>query len=777
MKPALAPNTAIRLVAMGVATVSLLVSAVLAASAVGQARHFSGVNRAAHSIHATMDQLEDTTAQAQAGEQIDLVWLDEAVVTINSNLDLALSELPEDHRLELSRHTQEYLDFAIFEINAAYEPDNAKATLASNMRAVGSLYGVPAPHEGYDNLHITAETLAAQSHNRAMTYLVIATMVSSVGFCLVFFVESKARSGRAAANARFEVNERYREIIETSSVHIYLVKPDGTVTMTSPAAEVVLGMVPKHISDITAYLRPQDAQLVNDLLVPSNNPTTEIIVAHAPRINSWYEVTVSNCIDKPAIAAFVVSGRDITTQVDLQEQLRHQAETDELTSLPNRRALTNTLSEAVQRSEQTSGVTGLVLIDLDRFKGINDTLGHPVGDSLLGLVGDRLIQATRAGEEPARLGGDEFAILLALDAEDPAGCARQAADRYLDTIRGSYEVNGQLLTVSASVGIAISSPGTGPDAMFRYADIALYEAKRGGGGMAVMFQPEMEQALLSKSLLQSELQSAVVNDQFTLHYQPLVSLSTGRTTGFEALMRWDSPVLGKVSPGVFIPAAEQSGLIIALGRWAVLESAKQLVRWQSDFSDPNLSVAVNASIIELTDPSYPGYIAKVLDQTGLAPQTLQIEVTESMLADEMETIVNCLQAIRSLGVRVALDDFGTGYSSMSQLRALPVDSMKIDREFVDAIRSDKRAADVVNALIELGHALGLTVIAEGIEEQSQLAALVSDPYCDFAQGFYLAKPMQASAIPQFLSDGIPAAARAAVTLNSAANTARSASQR
>jgi diguanylate cyclase (GGDEF)-like protein len=390
-----------------------------------------------------------------------------------------------------------------------------------------------------------------------------------------------------------------------------------------------------------------------------------------------------------------------------------------------------------------------VLVDLDGFKGVNDTLGHPVGDELLRTVARRLVASTRDGEQVARLGGDEFAVVV--ENLDPTSGPPAICQRLLDALRAPYELGGEVLAVQASIGLAVAPSGCDSAAVFSQADIALYEAKSLGGNRFVVFESTMQEVLNVTMRLEREMRPAFERGEFHLVYQPILAVDGEELVGFEALMRWSSSLLGPISPVTFIPAAERTGLIIELGRWALGEACSQLVRWRRQRPGSRLWVSVNVSVIQLNEPDFLDLVMAALDASGLEPSALQIEITESVMVRDHESLAVTLDAIRARGVMVALDDFGTGYASMSQLQSLPVDSLKIDRSFIEALNGgDERAANVVQALIQLGDALGLHVVAEGVEKSDQLDELRAQ-HCQLAQGYLLGRPMQPEQIDIYMA--------------------------
>ncbi|MDA3040254.1 MAG: EAL domain-containing protein, partial [Actinomycetota bacterium] len=425
---------------------------------------------------------------------------------------------------------------------------------------------------------------------------------------------------------------------------------------------------------------------------------------------------------------------------------------DELTGLPNRRALNSTGDGALARSSRSSQELAMLLIDLDGFKGVNDTLGHPAGDALLQEVARRLQQSTRAGETLARLGGDEFAVIAENLTDEEA--ARPLAERLIEALRPPIQIDGQWLAVGTSIGFTVTSDQNRPTStadLLKQADIALYEAKRQGRGRALSFTPAMAVEAEVEARLLREVQLGFDRGEFHLVFQPLVSTNDSETVAFESLMRWHSPTLGIVSPVTFIPIAERTGAIIEMGRWALAESCRRLAEWNALYPDRRLSVSVNISLQQITDDGLPALVKRVLDDTGVSPHQLQLEVTESMLAINPHKVTAPLQALRDLGVRVALDDFGTGYSSMAHLQTLPVDCIKIDRAFIDRLKllGDRQAALVIQAIVDLGRALDVVVVAEGVENQGQLDALLLQKV-EVAQGFLFAYPLEPEQVGDFL---------------------------
>jgi diguanylate cyclase (GGDEF)-like protein len=417
---------------------------------------------------------------------------------------------------------------------------------------------------------------------------------------------------------------------------------------------------------------------------------------------------------------------------------------DPTTGLPNRELLADRIAHALAGHRSGDPVSiAVILLDLDRFKVINETLGHAAGDRLLVAVGQRLLSSLRPGDTVARFGGDEFAVVL--DPVTDAGEAHRIADRIGAELHAPFSLNGREWFLSASLGIALAQPGRGtPDELLREAEIAMVRAKGDTGRRHFLFEPSMSDQTLDRLDLENDLRRALDRDELRLHYQPIVSLDAGQVVGFEALVRWQHPKRGLVPPLAFIPLAEETGLIVPLGRWVLEEACTQAERWNRDRPDaaPPLFVSVNLSARQFTKGDLVEDVGMTLSRTGLEADALELEITESVLMDQSEAGIRALRDLRGLGVRLVLDDFGTGYSSLSYLKHLPLDTIKIDRTFVAGIE-DAADRSIVDAVIALAHGLGIGVVAEGIETQSQ-ADRLRDLGCDYGQGYLFSRPVPAA---------------------------------
>jgi diguanylate cyclase (GGDEF)-like protein len=448
-----------------------------------------------------------------------------------------------------------------------------------------------------------------------------------------------------------------------------------------------------------------------------------------------------------AIGGWVVNIRDITDRKVAEARLVHQAQHDALTGLPNRIVILEQADLMLDRCADGERELAVFFIDLDNFKDVNDSLGHEAGDEVLRVVADRLSAQLRVGEVIGRMGGDEFVVL----AESSAACdPTTAVAKHLRAVLAEpiriLGDDGPLIHVTASIGVACGVPESANE-LLRNADIALYQAKLAGRDCWVSFVPEMRSTALRNLQLRSELSSAIEQEQFLLLYQPIVDLHSGQIASVEALIRWEHPQQGVISPDQFIPVLEQTGQIIDVGRWVLNEACRQGALWWS--AHLRICVNVNASARQLEDARFVDDVMTALSSSGLPAQALVIEITESSLMGTSEAANRNLTLLKEHGVRVAIDDFGTGYSSFSYLLQFTVDALKVDGSFVSAMDSSQHAKAVVRAVLELGRSLDLEVIAEGIEDSEQLALLRAEG-CRWGQGFLLSRPVAASVVTDML---------------------------
>ena len=436
---------------------------------------------------------------------------------------------------------------------------------------------------------------------------------------------------------------------------------------------------------------------------------------------------------------WVVTCQDITARRRAEEQIAFMARHDAVTLLPNRVMFRERIEMAVAQTDRAIAAA-VLLLDLDHFKAVNDTLGHPIGDHLLRAVAGRLASCVRQVDTIARFGGDEFAVVQAGPerVEDVAILAR----RVTDVLSAPYEVDGHQVIIGVSIGIALlPADGSDPDVLLRNADIALYRAKADGRGVFRFFEPAMDAHLQQRRILELDLHRALEAREFVLFYQPLIDVSSGRVSGFEALMRWNHPTRGLLGPDRFIGATEEMGLIVPLGAWALAEACREAAAWPDD-----IKIAVNLSAAQFSGGDLVRAVTDALDGAGLEARRLTLEITESLLLHNTKQVLGILHELRGLGASISMDDFGTGYSSLSYLRAFPFDKIKIDQSFIRDLAHDKDAAAIVRAIISLGSALGMTTIAEGVETEDQFARLRVEG-CTEVQGFLFSKPAPAVDVP------------------------------
>jgi diguanylate cyclase (GGDEF)-like protein len=428
-------------------------------------------------------------------------------------------------------------------------------------------------------------------------------------------------------------------------------------------------------------------------------------------------------------------------------ELAFQALHDGLTGLPNRVLVMDRIGHALARSARVEQPVALLFIDFDGFKTINDTFGHGAGDQLLRTVGSRLSGLIREADTVGRLGGDEFVVLLEPGETRPA--PELVAERILELLNQPIELGGGVeVRLTASVGIAVGHRET-TEQLLRDADLALYSAKQAGKNRYVVFEDEMQTAIADRHALEVDLKRALAHNELYLVYQPTFRLDDRKVGGVEALLRWRHPTRGLISPDRFIPIAEDSGLILEIGRWVASEACRQAASWRE--RGLGLTMSVNVSGKQIDEPDFVDEISEILDDTGLDPAALTLEITETSLMRDPHQAAARLQALKQLGVRIAIDDFGTGYSSLAYLREFPVDSLKIDRAFVSGLDNTQDASAFVTTLIQLGRQLNIQTLGEGIEDEDQLRRLL-DAQCDYGQGFLLARPLPAEQLEALLTD-------------------------
>jgi diguanylate cyclase (GGDEF)-like protein len=531
-----------------------------------------------------------------------------------------------------------------------------------------------------------------------------------------------------AAHRLIVCNDRYIDMYDL---------PRGRVRPGTPLSEIVdLRFEAGSFPEMTAeeYLRWR-----NNVAV-SHEPTDSIVEL---RNGKTFKIRHRPMAD----GGWVATHEDITEQRRSEVKIEYMAHHDALTDLPNRVLLNERLEHALGQSVHRQEMLAVHHLDLDQFKAVNDTFGHPAGDKLLKMVADRLRGLARETDTIARMGGDEFVVVHA-PIDDPAETT-VLAQRIIALISEPFDLDGHQVTIGASVGIAVGpSDGLTPDLLLRNADLALYRAKADGRGTFRFFEPAMDLQMQTRRIMERDLRKALPAGEFELHYQPVVNLASGDISGFEALIRWNHPDKGMISPAAFIPLAEETGFIVPMGEWVIRDACATAAKWPGD-----LSVAVNISAAQFRNCGLMQVIVGALATSGLQPSRLEIEITETVLLQNRETTLAVLRQLRELGIRIAMDDFGTGYSSLTYLQCFPFDKIKIDRSFVKDITENAGSLNIVRAVAALARGMGMTATAEGVETREQLDRITSEG-CNEMQGFLFSRPLPAQEIERlFLSGG------------------------
>ena len=491
--------------------------------------------------------------------------------------------------------------------------------------------------------------------------------------------------------------------------------------------------------------------LTTRLRQTAHSPTARFKELLEMRDGRVFETTSIPQIQDGRIEGRVFSLHDVTTQRLHEETIRHQAYHDALTGLPNRLLMTDRLRHAITLSERAGSSVVLFFLDLDHFKSVNDHLGHDVGDELLQEVATRMRERLRASDTICRLGGDEFTVIL--EGSSDSNSWKVAASDLIDAIARPYIINGHEIWISVSIGVSCyPRDAQSAEDLIRHADMAMYEAKQLGRNRYAEFSSLLQLETDRKASLEAELRHAIENEELHLVFQPKYDLHSMLPVGFEALLRWESELLGPVGPDEFIPVAEQCGLIVPIGRWVIDNACRQLSEWHA-LGHQTVTVAVNLSAQQFKHPALLNDIQHALRTYHLGPRWLEFEITESSLMEDLERVTAIMLQLQHLGIALSIDDFGSGYSSMSYLKNLPVDFLKIDREFIKEIQNSREDRAIVASMITLGHNLGLKVVGEGVETQAGLAVL-QELGCDLVQGFELSRPLSADKATALLQNPI-----------------------
>jgi len=586
-----------------------------------------------------------------------------------------------------------------------------------------------------------------------VTALVVARQVITVRENVRLLADTAARHNEA----------RFRSLVQHSSDVIMVTRPNGTMRFVSPSASRVFGYEPSALvgRPIATLLHPSDRDRATQLfaeVVAGPGVIGPVEWRFRQADGSWLhaEILATNLLGDPTVRGIVLNTRDVSERKRLEEQLTHQAFHDPLTGLANRALFRDRVSHALALAQRQGHPITVLFLDLDDFKRVNDSLGHAEGDRLLIAAAERFQSCARAADTVARLGGDEFAILI----EHVAGSdgRGELLLRLEEAMTYPFALSGNQVQVSASIGVATATPGETADDLLRNADVAMYAAKRRGKGRSETYELRMYADVRERLEMEAALRNALETDQLSLHYQPIVSLKTGALYGVEALVRWEHPTRGHLLPQSFITLAEETGLIVPLGAWVLTEACRQVQEWRGAFPETPLLVSVNISGRQLQGGGLTEALKEALAATGARADGVVLEITESVLMQQTDTVQERLWQLKSLGVRLAIDDFGTGYSSLSYLQRFPIDILKIAKPFVDDVGSGTEKSALARAIVGLGETLKLRTIAEGIERGDQRAALL-ELGCDLGQGHYFSRALPADGIGRLLTARRAAAER------------------
>jgi diguanylate cyclase (GGDEF)-like protein/PAS domain S-box-containing protein len=574
---------------------------------------------------------------------------------------------------------------------------------------------------------------------------------------LIELIRSSAQEKEEATASLRRSEERFRALVLHATDVVLVVDRDAHVKYASPSMERALGYEAEELSLILAdVVHPDDLARTREFFGyltsrPDEVSYLEVRIRHADGTWRWFEVGASNRLADAAVEGIVCNMRDVTERVQFEDELSRQAFHDPVTGMPNRASFLQRLDEALDVVRRYHGHLAVLFLDLDRFKIVNDTLGHEIGDRLLRAIAQRLRETLRPDDVIARFGGDEFTILRPLVHGPDEAYA--LADELLEAMRSPVLVEGHELVVAASIGVTTSQGEDEAGDLLRQSDLAMYVAKENGRARWEAFDGTAAAPYAERLEVERDLRRAFDNGELVVYYQPEVDLETGVITTCEALLRWAHPTRGLLSPSSFIPFAEETTLILDIDRYLLRVACRQAREWDdARHGQRPLVVSMNLSPRFLRQPDAVDALLDILQETGVDPRRLQLEITERTALDDLEGTVTTLMSVRALGVRIAIDDFGTGYSSLSYLKQLPVDVVKLDRGFVEAMDTDDADLAIVQAVITMGHALGMKVTAEGVERIEQAERLVALG-CDTAIGFFWSKAVPAPAFARLRRRG------------------------
>lgn len=592
---------------------------------------------------------------------------------------------------------------------------------------------------------------------RATNELLAAAILAAAAFLILLLrlknQEHVTQLQEAERNVLRESEERFRALTEQSSDIILIADPSGQIKYASPSVHITLGFHVDSLvgTNMTDLVHPDEFGETTSIGTrPGTHyetPIVEVRLRHADGKWRHFECAVRNLIEHKNIGGIVYNARDITERKYAQEELLFNATHDTLTGLPNRAFFLGRLQSVVDRLKRHPTQAAAVLfIDIDDFKLVNDCYGHATGDVLLQEVSHRLRLCVRGDGTVARMGGDEFTVLVE-EVTDPSDAIR-VAERIQASLRRPFQIGELEVIKTASIGIALTSPETSAEALLQNADIAMYRAKSQGKACSELFDRTMHEQVMNRLLLEGKLRNALENEELSLYYQPIVAVETQNLQGFEVLLRWQPSGSEQIPPSAFVPVAEQCGLIVPISIWVLKKACLEAAKWhQLSFAGPPPYVSINVSSKHFSHQGFIGHVKEALEESGIDPQSITIELTESLAMNDVAATFQTMSQVRALGVKLSIDDFGTGYSSLSYLRRFPVDTLKIDQSFVKTMDAENYA--IIKTIIGLARNLDLKVVAEGVEtiDQLQLLALAG---CGSAQGYLFAEPMPSANVAAFI---------------------------
>lgn len=562
---------------------------------------------------------------------------------------------------------------------------------------------------------------------------------------------------------RRQTEERFRSLVLNTSDVITILTADGAIDFHSPSAGRIWGYSAEALRNVSFFglVHADDAEVALGLITqaltrPRLSMSAEIRLRLADGSWCYFEVIATNLLRDPRVSGIVTTFRDITERKNFEQALRYQAFHDSLTDLPNRTLFLERVERALVRADRNGTKISVMFIDLDNFKVVNDSLGHAIGDQLLVTLTERIKSCLRHEDTLARLSGDEFALLIedVRDYDDP----RRLANRVQEQLQAPFVLNRREVFASVSIGIALSDPShSRPDDLLRDADLAMYRAKVNGKSRCEVFDFTMNEQASERLALETHMRRAIERDELRVFYQPIVRLDDASVVGFEALVRWEHPQRGLISPADFIPLAEETGMIVPIGAWVLEEACRQVKVWQDErCTDRALLLSVNVSARQFQEPDLVETVAAVLGRTGFDPTSLKLELTESLMMQDVERTIQRLHELKGLSIQLAIDDFGTGYSSLAYLRRFPISVLKVDKSFIHRLGTGAQDDAIVRSIVTLAGDLGMQVVAEGIETAEQLDALRA-LRCTYGQGYHFSRPLPAHLAEAFVTSaaGVP----------------------